>query len=67
MTTSNSNLSNKYQQKTDRQHILDNPDTYIGAVEKIDSLQWVFDVSANRIVEKNMEMKLRLQKGFNGR
>ena len=64
MTTSNTNLSNKYQQKTDRQHILDNPDTYIGAVEKIDSLQWVFDVSANRIVEKNMEMVPGLFKLF---
>ena len=25
------------QQKTDKQHILDNPDTYIGSVEQIDS------------------------------
>ena len=24
---------NKYQKKTDKQHILDNPDTYIGSVE----------------------------------
>ena len=30
-------LSQKYQQKTDKQHILDNPDTYIGAVEQVDS------------------------------
>ena len=25
------NLSKKYQQKTDKQHILDNPDTYVGS------------------------------------
>ena len=25
------------QQKTDKQHILDNPDTYIGSVETIDA------------------------------
>ena len=30
-------LSTKYQQKTDKQHILDNPDTYIGSVEEVDS------------------------------
>ena len=34
-------LTNKYQQKTDKQHILDNPDTYIGSVEKVDSHMWV--------------------------
>ena len=29
-TQENDELSTKYQQKTDKQHILDNPDTYIG-------------------------------------
>ena len=28
-------LSNKYQKKSDKQHVLDNPDTYIGSVENI--------------------------------
>ena len=64
MTTNTNDLSTKYQQKTDRQHILDNPDTYIGAVEKIDSLQWILDVNTNRIVEKNMEMVPGLFKLF---
>lgn len=34
-------LSQKYQQKTDKQHILENPDTYIGAVETVDANLWV--------------------------
>ena len=33
----NDELSSKYQQKTDKQHILDNPDTYVGSIEQIDS------------------------------
>jgi len=33
-------LSTQYQQKTDKQHILDNPDTYIGSVENIDATLW---------------------------
>ena len=37
-TSSDLNLSNKYQQKTDKAHILDNPDTYIGSVEQIRTL-----------------------------
>ena len=47
-------LSNKYQQKTDKQHILDNPDTYIGSVEKVDSDLWILNESGDKIVEKNI-------------
>jgi DNA topoisomerase-2 len=53
MSATNDNLANKYQQKTDKQHILDNPDTYIGSVEEIDSEQWV--IEGDRIVEKNIK------------
>jgi len=42
-------LSAKYQQKTDKQHILDNPDTYIGSIEKIDSEQWILSSSGEKI------------------
>ena len=35
-------LSQKYQKKTDKQHILDNPDTYIGSVENVDTDYWTF-------------------------
>ena len=40
-------LANKYQQKTDKQHILDNPDTYIGSVEKVDADLWILSESDN--------------------
>ena len=42
------------QQKTDKQHILDNPDTYIGSVEQIDSDMWIMSDDDNKIVEKNI-------------
>jgi len=48
------NLANKYQQKTDKQHILDNPDTYIGSVEKVDSELWILNDAGNKIIEKNI-------------
>jgi DNA topoisomerase-2 len=38
---SNQALADKYQQKTDKQHILDNPDTYIGSVEKVEADLWI--------------------------
>ena len=49
-----SNLSTKYQQKTDKQHILDNPDTYIGSVEKIDANVWILNEDNSKIIEKNI-------------
>ena len=57
-------LSKTYQQKTDKQHILDNPDTYIGSVEKVDSEMWVFDEETQRIVLKVIEYVPGLYKLF---
>ena len=48
-------LTNKYQQKTDKQHILDNPDTYIGSVEEVDSNLWIINDENNKIIEKNIK------------
>ena len=42
------------QQKTDKQHILDNPDTYIGSVEEIDSDMWIMSENDEKIIEKNI-------------
>jgi len=42
------------QQKTDKQHILDNPDTYIGSVEEIDSNMWIMNDTSDKIIEKNI-------------
>ena len=54
MSTEDSNLANKYQQKTDKQHVLDNPDTYVGSAEQIDSQQWILSEDGIRIYEKNI-------------
>jgi DNA topoisomerase-2 len=35
-------LSKQYQKKSDKEHVLDNPDTYIGSREKVDETLWVF-------------------------
>ena len=51
-TAEDQGLSSKYQQKTDKQHILDNPDTYIGSVEKVDSNLWVLNKKENETTDK---------------
>ena len=50
----NDSLSHKYQQKTDKQHILDNPDTYIGSIENVDANLWILNDTSDKIVEKNI-------------
>jgi DNA topoisomerase-2 len=52
--SSNLELTNKYQQKSDKQHILDNPDTYTGSMEHVDTLMWILDDTNEKIIEKNI-------------
>lgn len=52
--TTNTELFFDVQQKTDKQHILDNPDTYIGSVESIDADMWIMSEDDNKIIEKNI-------------
>lgn len=54
MTTKS--LSQKYEKLSDLQHVLQNPDTYVGSVEKVESLTWVYDETTKRIIRKNIEM-----------
>ena len=61
---SSENLASQYQQKTDKQHILDNPDTYIGSVETIDSNMWIFDDTKSMIDLKTIEYNPGLYKLF---
>lgn len=42
MSSSASELAQKYQRKTDKQHVIDNPGMYIGSVELVNTNIWVF-------------------------
>jgi len=57
-------LAKQYQRKTDKQHILDNPDTYIGSVENVDAQMWVYDDLTNRIALRDIEYIPGLYKLF---
>ena len=43
--SASSELAQKYQRKTDKQHVLDNPGMYIGSTELINTNIWVFSTS----------------------
>lgn len=55
-------LSKKYQKKTDKEHILDNPDTYIGSIENVEQDMYVYD--SETIKELNMNYNPGLYKLF---
>jgi DNA topoisomerase II len=43
-----------YQKKTQLEHILLRPDTYIGSVEHINQAMWVFDPIGDRMIQKTI-------------
>ena len=61
---SKTELAKKYQKKTDREHILDNPDMYIGSNEKVNSAMYVYNESNKNIIEKNINYIPGLYKLF---
>ena len=62
--TSKEELSKKYQKKSDKQHVLDNPDTYIGSIENIDCNAYVYDEDTKKIIEKQIIYNPGLYKLF---
>ena len=48
-------LAQKYQQKTDREHILSTPDTYIGSVEQIEDIHWILSEDGSKIISKTIQ------------
>ena len=65
MSKDSKNLS-KYRKKSDREHILDNPDTYIGSVELIDSDEFILNSTddTNTIERKKISYNPGLYKLF---
>jgi DNA topoisomerase-2 len=57
-------LAKQYQKKTDKEHILDTPDTYIGSIESVHDCLWVYNSETNRIVSKEIQYIPGLYKLF---
>jgi DNA topoisomerase-2 len=57
-----SNLSKQYQKKSDKEHILDNPDTYIGSVECTNGPMYI--LKDNKIVSEDILYNPALYKLF---
>lgn len=44
-----------YQKKSQLEHILLRPDTYIGSVEKTKELMWIYEPEAQKMIQKEIE------------
>jgi len=64
MSAQDQQLATQYQQKTDKQHILDNPDTYIGSIENVDASLYIHDDTSGKIVLETVEYNPGLYKLF---
>lgn len=57
-------LAQTYQMKTDKQHVLDNPDTYTGSMDLTDYDTFIFDEESKTIVSKQITVIPGLYKLF---
>jgi DNA topoisomerase-2 len=61
---SNNELAQTYQMKTDKQHVLDAPDTYTGSMEMTDYETYVFNDETSTIIPKQIQIIPGLYKLF---
>ena len=57
-------IEETYSKKTQLEHIIDLPDTYIGSIEKTEVETWVYDEINDKIINKNIKYIPGLYKIF---
>ena len=62
--TEQNDLAQMYQMKTDKQHVLDNPDTYTGSMDLTDYDTFIFDEASQAIIAKQITIIPGLYKLF---
>jgi len=63
-TQENVALAKQYQKKSDKEHVLDNPDTYIGSKEQVDESLWVFSNESSSFTYREIKYIPGLYKLF---
>lgn len=57
-------IEKTYQKKTQKEHILLRPDTYVGSINPAEAEMWVIDESTSKMVKKNVKYVPGLYKIF---
>ena len=64
MSVQDKELANVYEKKSDRMHILDTPDTYIGSIEEDTILNWTYNDVLDKMIYKEFKWIPGLYKCF---
>lgn len=64
LSTGQKDLAKVYQKKTDKQHVLDNPDTYTGSMDPVEQQTYVYDEKADKVVSRDVTLIPGLYKLF---
>ena len=64
MTADNKVIEDIYQKKTQLEHILLRPDSYVGSIKNEENMMWVFDSTTTKMVEKKITYNPALYKIF---
>ena len=57
-------LAQTYQKKTDKQHVLDNPDTYIGSIENVETTDFNLQTDPLKMKQETFHLIPGLYKLF---
>ena len=63
-STNTKTIEQKYQKKTQIEHILLRPDTYVGDISIQQEMMWIWDESSNKIIKKEIKYVPGLYKIF---
>jgi len=63
-STKQKTIEGIYQKKSQLEHILLRPDTYIGSVEPVTEMMWVFDKEKDMMIQKDIKYVPGLYKIF---
>ena len=66
LMTGQKDLAKVYQKKSDKQHVLDNPDTYTGSMDPVEQQTYVYDVNTDKVVSRDVTLIPGLYKLFDG-
>ena len=48
-------IEDRYKKLTQREHVLQRPDTYVGSIEQVDEILWILSEDGSKIIQKNIK------------
>ena len=65
MSSTSKTLEEKYQKKSQIEHVLDRPDTYVDSIKVQEDMMDIFDDDLQKVIRKNKNIKFIIFRFFN--